>query len=93
MVGRAICHSFSDASNDVARNGTESMPKIGFSFSCADSSRSPIGACPVWTARLISLPLNSEPPPWTTISSLPPVAMPTASANSLPFWVWKLLSA
>ena len=92
MVGRAACHSLSDASKEVARNGIESTPKIALSFWCADNNRSPAGAWPVCTARLISLPLNSEPPPWTTISSLPPVATLTASAKALPFWVWKLLS-
>ena len=88
MVGRAACQSFSEASKEVTRKGTESKPNTAFSFWCAESRRSPMGAWPVWTARLISLPLNSEPPPWTTISSAPPVATPTASAKALPFWVW-----
>ena len=76
----------------MARNGTLSTPKIGLSFWCADNSRSPIGAWPVCTARLMSLPENSEPLPWMTSSKAPPVPSVTHSAKALPFSVWKLLS-
>jgi hypothetical protein len=58
-----------------------------FSFWWAESRRSPIGTCPVCTARLISLPLNSEPPLCTTMVNLPPVANVTASAKALTFSV------
>ena len=88
MALDAAFHSLSDWSKEVARNGIESMPKIGFSLACAEIRRSPIGAWPVWTARLMSLPANSEPPGWVTISSLPPVPSVTHLANLAPFSEW-----
>ena len=47
MVGRAACQSFSEASKEEARKGAESKPNTAFSFWCAESRRSPMGACPV----------------------------------------------
>ena len=88
MVGSAAAQSLSESSKLVARNGIESMPKTAFSFWWALSRRSPIGACPVCTARLISLPLKSEPPAWTVMVISPPVAVPTHSAKALPVWLW-----
>jgi hypothetical protein len=88
MVGFAASQSFAESSKLVARNGTESIPKIAFSFWWALRRRSPIGAWPVCTARLMSLPLNSEPPPWTVMVISPPVAEPTQRAKALPVSVW-----
>src|SRR5581483_10165723 len=55
-------------------------------------SSSPIGTCPVWTARLISGILIREPFECTVIVSLPPVALATSSANCTTFLVWKFVS-
>jgi len=52
----------------------------------------PIWAWLPWTARLISLALNSEPLSWTVIFSLPPVDLSTSAANWWMFSVWKLLA-
>jgi hypothetical protein len=90
--GRAAFQSLSEAAKEEARKGTESMPYNGFSLACAEISRSPIGACPVCTARLMSLPLNSEPPGCSAISILPPVAVLTQAAKSLAFSEWKLVA-
>jgi hypothetical protein len=77
--------SFFACSNEVARNGTTSRPKIGSSFSCSEISTSPICAWPVCTARLMSGALNSEALGWTAIWSLPPVASATSLAKRTRF--------
>ena len=92
MAGFAASQSLAEAAKSVARNGTESKPNTAFSLACADISRSPIGACPVCTARLMSLPLNSEPLPWTTISTAPPVRSRDVRRKRLAFSVWKFES-
>ena len=64
-----------------------------FSFWWPESSRSPIGTCPVCTARLMSAPAKSAPEGWVAISISPPVPMVTHLANSAPVAEWKLLAA
>ena len=81
ISGRDAAHSFFASGNEVARNGTTSMPKIGLSFSRIEIRISPVCAWPVATARLISGPLNSDAPAWTEIVSLPPVASATSLAK------------
>src|SRR5262245_35932728 len=58
---------------------------MGSSFSCNESRTSPICACPVCTARLISGALNREAPAWTVICNLLSVAAATSFANSVRF--------
>ena len=58
----------------------------------ADSSRSPMGAWPVWTARLMSPPEKSEPLGWVWMSTSPPVASRTQSAKPCAVSVWKLVA-
>src|SRR6266567_3738715 len=53
---------------------------------------SPICACSVCTARLISLALNSDALEWTVILTLPAVALSTSAPNCMMFSVWKLVA-
>ena len=71
----------------MATNGTESAPNTAFSFSSRLISTSPICACPVCTARLISGALNNAPPGCTVMASLPPVALAMSAANWFRFCV------
>src|SRR5512147_2414618 len=65
---------------------------MAFSLASTETRISPIGTCPVCTARLISGCLIIEPLLCTVIESLPPVALATSAANWTTFLVWKLPS-
>jgi hypothetical protein len=69
-----------------------STPNSGSSFSWFEISTSPICACPVCTARLISGALNREAAGWSVICSLPPVACSTSLAKAARFSVCGLLA-
>src|SRR5262249_46637918 len=68
-----------------------STPKTGSSLEYAEIRISPICACSVCTARLISLALNSDAFECTVILSFPPVALSTSATNWAMFSVWKLV--